>query len=45
MEHWFWLLLSISCIIWYLTITCYVAYRGVKDIRNMLKNMGINKEL
>jgi len=44
MEHWFWLSLSIGCILWYLTITGYVAYHGAKDIRSMLKNMGIKKE-
>ena len=39
MKHWFWLLLSIGCIGWYLTITGYIAYRGLIDIKNMFKDL------
>ena len=35
-EHWFWLLLTAACVIWYSTITVYVAIKGVTDIREML---------
>ena len=35
-EHWFWFLLSAACVIWYSTITVYVAIKGVSDIREML---------
>ena len=39
-EHLFWWLLSMACILWYLTITGYVAIKGAYDIKNMLKNLG-----
>lgn len=45
MIKYFWLLLSLGCIGWYLVVLGYVAYYGAKDIRDMLKNMGINKDL
>lgn len=35
----FWWLLTIACVVWYSSITIYVAYKGVTDIRNMLKNL------
>jgi hypothetical protein len=38
-EHPFWFLLTASCMIWYSTITVYVAFRGVFDIRNMLRHL------
>jgi hypothetical protein len=38
-EHWFWWLLSISCVVWYTTITIYVAVKGYSDIRNMLRRL------
>ena len=33
LEHWFWLLLSIAYLVWYATVTIYVAVRGSTDIR------------
>jgi len=39
MTHWFWGLITIACIVWYSTITVYVAIKGVKDIKEMLKNL------
>jgi hypothetical protein len=39
MEHWFWLLLTAACVIWYSTITVFVAVRGMKDIRGMLERL------
>jgi hypothetical protein len=38
-EHWFWWLLTAACVVWYSTITVYVAIRGVFDIRGMLKRL------
>jgi hypothetical protein len=38
-EHWFWWLLTAACVVWYSTITVYVAIRGVADIRGMLKRL------
>jgi hypothetical protein len=35
-EHWIWWTLSMSCILWYSTITIYVAIRGAADIKGML---------
>lgn len=37
--HWFWYLLTLACVIWYSTITVYVAIKGVVDIKNMLKQL------
>ena len=39
-EHFFWWLLTMSCVVWYLTITIYVAIRGWADIKTMLKHLG-----
>jgi hypothetical protein len=38
-DHWFWWGLSMACIIWYSTITIYVAIKGVKDIKGMLQRL------
>ena len=38
-EHWFWWLLTVACIVWYSTITVYVAIRGVTDIKTMLRHL------
>ena len=39
MSHWFWGILAASVLVWYSTITVYVAIRGVKDIRGMLARL------
>ena len=39
LDHWFWGLLTISALVWYSTITVYIAYRGVFDIQHMLKKL------
>jgi hypothetical protein len=39
MDHWFWLLLTAACVLWYSTITVFVAFRGMKDIRGMLDRL------
>jgi hypothetical protein len=38
-DHWFWLLLTAACVLWYSTVTIFVAVRGMKDIRGMLDRL------
>jgi hypothetical protein len=38
-EHWFWLGVTALCVLWYSTITIYVAVKGVKDIKSMLRRL------
>jgi len=38
-DHWFWWSLTIACLVWYSTITVYVAVKGFKDIKGMLKRL------
>lgn len=35
----FWKILTWACLIWYSTITVFVAFKGVTDIKNMLRNL------
>ena len=37
--RWFWSLLTVSALVWYSTITLYIAYRGVFDIQHLLKKL------
>lgn len=37
--HWFWWLLTIAVIVWYSTVTIYVAIKGAKDIKTMLRRV------
>lgn len=39
-DHPFWFLLMCAVLLWYSTITIYVAIRGAKDIREMLHRLG-----
>jgi hypothetical protein len=39
-EHWFWGGLTLAVLVWYSTITVYVAFKGVTDIKNMLRHLG-----
>lgn len=39
-EHPLWFVLTSACVLWYSTITVYVAVRGLKDIRTMLQRLG-----
>jgi hypothetical protein len=41
-EHPFWWLLTMTCVVWYSTITIYVAIKGAADIKEMLANLGSN---
>jgi hypothetical protein len=38
-NHWAWGLLTLACLVWYSTITVYVAYKGAHDIKDMLRNL------
>jgi hypothetical protein len=39
-QHWFWGGLTIACVVWYSTITIYVAVKGAIDIKQMLARLG-----
>jgi hypothetical protein len=41
---WFWWLLTMACVVWYSTITVYVAIRGAMDIKEMLKRLAEGPE-
>ena len=38
-THWFWILIALACLVWYSTMTFLVAFRGVIDIRGMLRRL------
>ncbi len=38
-DHWFWGATTIVCLVWYSTVTVYVAIRGAADIRGMLRRL------
>lgn len=38
-QHWFWWALTGACVIWYSTITVYVAIKGASDIKHMLARL------
>ncbi len=38
-KHWFWAALTAAVVVWYLTVTIYVAIRGAIDIRGMLERL------
>jgi len=35
-NHWFWSLLMAAVVVWYSTVTIYVAIKGMVDIKGML---------
>lgn len=35
----FWWLLTLACLVWYTGVTVYVAVKGVRDIRDMLRRL------
>ena len=43
-HHWFWWLVTAACVVWYSTITVYVAIKGAKDIKNMLTRLDATKK-
>jgi hypothetical protein len=42
-EHWFWFVLTAACVVWYSTITIYVAIKGASDIKHMLARLAVSK--
>jgi hypothetical protein len=38
-SHWFWLTMIGGVLVWYSTITIWVAIRGARDIREMVKRL------
>lgn len=42
-DHWFWGTMTLACLVWYSTITIYVAIKGIGDIRNMLRKLSSSK--
>ena len=38
-DHWFWWLMMLAVLVWYSTVTVYVAVRGTMDIRGMLRRL------
>jgi len=38
-EHWFWWLVTLAVLVWYSTVTIYVAVKGARDIRQMLRRL------
>ncbi len=38
--RWIWGLLTIAALGWYSTVTIYIAFHGVTDIKQMLKSLG-----
>ena len=43
-EHWFWGALTLTCLAWYSTVTVYIAFKGVGDIRSMLRKLSGSKD-
>lgn len=39
MEHWFWCGLTLAVLVWYSTVTIYIAWRGWRDIRTLLRRL------
>jgi hypothetical protein len=35
-----WLILTVTAVAWYTFVTAYVAFKGVTDIKEMLKKLG-----
>ncbi len=42
MKHWFWWFVTMTCIVWYSTVTIYVAIKGAGDIKQMLARLSGN---
>jgi hypothetical protein len=44
-KHGFWLLLTGAVLLWYSTVTVYVAIKGAKDIKGMLARLGKQRDM
>ena len=38
-EHWFWWFVTLAVLVWYSTVTIYVAVKGTLDSRQMLRRL------
>jgi len=43
-QHWFWWLMAMACVVWYSTITVYVAIKGAADIKHMFARLDATKK-
>lgn len=43
-QHPFWFALTWACVVWYTTVTVYVAIRGGSDVRSMLRRLEAGNE-
>ncbi len=43
-THWFWFSITMICVVWYSTVTVYVAIKGAADIKGMLARLSANHE-
>ena len=43
-NHWFWFLIVMACVVWYSTVTVYVAIKGAADIKRMLARLAASHE-
>lgn len=43
-AHGFWYLLTVAVVVWYSSVTVYVAIRGSLDIRSMLRRLKRDQE-
>ena len=43
-AHWFWWLLTAAALLWYSTITVYIAFKGAMDIKHMLARLKASGE-
>lgn len=43
-QHPVWFALTWSCVVWYITVTLYVAVRGGFDVRSMLSRLQADQQ-
>ncbi len=43
-KHWFWWLLVHAAVVWYSTVTIYVAIKGFADVKGMLKRLASQQD-
>ena len=44
-RYFIWWLITMACVVWYSTVTVYVAFKGMADIRNMLARLAKGRSL
>ena len=43
-AQYFWLILTIAVLVWYSSITIYVAIRGTMDVKHMLRRLSAKQD-